>query len=66
MGKTFNTKLDKPEIEEIRYARLNKKKKLIKNRSVERRIKRAIKTKNIDEYLRYDDDILNKDDKGEE
>ena len=60
MGKTSKPRYDKFEIEEIRHARINRKKQPIKDRSSERRIKRALKTRNIDEYLQY-----NEDDKGE-
>jgi len=60
MGKTSKGRYDEFEIDEIRHARLNRKKQPIKDRSSERRIQRALKTKNIDEYLQY-----NEDDKGE-
>jgi len=53
MGKTSQSRYDKFEIEEIRHARINRKKQPIKDRSSERRIQRALKTKNIDEYMIY-------------
>jgi hypothetical protein len=55
MGKTSKSRYDEFEIEEIRHARLNRKKP-IKDRSTERRAKRALKTKSIDEYLKYNED----------
>lgn len=57
MGKTSKPRYDDFEIEDIRHARLNRKKP-IKDRSTERREKRALKTKNIDEYMIYNDDKL--------
>jgi hypothetical protein len=55
MGKTSKSRYDEFEIEEIRHARLNRRKQPIKDRSSERRAKRALKTKNIDEYLQYNE-----------
>lgn len=56
MSKTSQPRYDKFEIDEIRHARINRKKQVIKDRSSERRIRRALKTKNIDEYLQYEED----------
>lgn len=56
MSKTSKSRYDEFEIEDIRFARINKKKQPIKDRSSERRIRRALKTKNIDEYLQYEED----------
>ena len=61
MGKTSKSRYDEFEIEELRQSRLNRKKP-IKDRSTERRAKRALKTKNIDEYLQYNDESGSEED----
>ena len=61
MSKTSKPRYDKFEIDEIRHARINRKKQVIKDRSSERRIRRALKTKNIDEYMIYNDEENSRD-----
>lgn len=61
MSKTSKSRYDEFEIEDIRFARINKKKQPIKDRSSERRAKRALKTKNIDEYMIYNDEENSRD-----
>ena len=54
MSRTSKSRYDEFEIEDIKHARLNRKKQ-VKDKTSERRIKCALKTKNIDEYLQYNE-----------